>query len=293
MDNSRTMTLAWSVADTCLSPDDARLHLGPLGLIPEPLPPSGPYETEAALAVLHSSSFGDLPELAKAMDQLSKPGLVVVDSAREETQVLEWGLPLYMDICQAEVLPEQLGYRLKRILDGIRSGLLGTFDNVGEQVPHKQVHNRAYLDIRLPREFDSARKHCRSLAIAWINLTQLDPIARADGESAVRQFVNDFARTVFANIRVTDWLARYSHDEFCLVMPDTWLDEGREVAARIREAVSAAKFRTDGPAGFFAPGISVGVAELTDDETGYEDLIHTAAEAALMEKLSAIKAGSP
>lgn len=286
MDTPHPTALAWCVPEACLSLADAQRILAPMGLVPIPYVPAEPYENPSELLVLYTAAAGSLDGLVHALERLAKPGLVVVDSETEETQVLAWGLPPELDICRAGVLAAQLGHRLQRVLTGLRLGFGGGLDTTLGPVQHKQIHNRGYLDARLPREFDSARKHCRSLTLAWINLTRLDTLAKTEGEAVVRQWIAHFGRIVFANIRITDWLARYSRDEFCLVMPDTWLEEGRGVAARIERALETARLQADAAAAP-APGISIGVAELTDHEAGFEDLIHAAAEAALMETLLA------
>ncbi len=282
MDNSRATVLAWSVPETCLSLAEARTILAPLGLVPQTLAMTEPYTTTAEMLVLHTANFDDLGQLGRAFAQLSKPGLIVVASEEEETQVLKWGLPITVDICQSRVLRDQLRERVQRVLEGTRSGCAGSASITGYQT----IYGREYLDNRLAREFDNARKHCRSLSIAWIALRHLNRIVKIHGEAAENLFVSTFSQIAFANIRATDWLARYSPDEFCLVMPDTWLDEGRGVATRVREAVASTRIQVNGQSGFI-PDLTLGVVELTDDEPGYEDLIQKATEAALMEKILA------
>ncbi len=286
MENSCSNRLAWSVPATCLPLEDAQRILAPLELSPEPLDPSGPLATEAGWMVLHPAGFGDLPQLSQAWERLGKPGLIVVDSAAEETQALRLGLPPSLDLCRADMLPEQLADRLQRLRKGSAAGQEYCPVALGQRAPDKLVHSRAYLDARLAREFASARKHCRSLSLAWIALAHLPRVGERQGETAEFQLVRAFSQIVFGNIRVTDWLARYSRDEFCLAMPDTWLEEGRGVALRIQAALASARLEINGLGGF-APSAAIGVAELTDHEQSYEDLIQKASEAALLESLAA------
>ena len=286
MENSPSNRLAWSVPETCLSLEDARRILAPLELCPEAFDPSGPPATDAGWIALHPAGFGGLSRLNEAWERLGKPGLIVVDSAAEETQALRLGLPPSLDLCRSDALPEQLAGRLQRLRKGSAAGQDYCPVALGQRAPDKLVHSRAYLDARLAREFDSARKHCRSFTLAWIALAQLPKVGERHGEAAEFQLVRAFSQIVFGNIRVTDWLARYSRDEFCLAMPDTWLEEGRGVAQRIQAALAAPRLEIDG-LGHLAPSAAIGVAELTDDEQGHEDLIQKASEAALLESLAA------
>lgn len=286
MNDSLSTQVAWSVPETSFSSENARQILQSLGLAPQPVKPSEPFATSAALAVLHSAGFGDLEQLGRVCRQLSQPSLIVVASAAEETQVLEWGLPLTVDVCRAEVLPSQLRPRLQRLLGALRRNGVAEDGTAAQRDPEKWVYSRDYLDTRLAREFASARKHCRSLSIAWITMENLAQIRTAHGPAAGEQLLRTVSQIALANIRVIDWLGQYSDDEFCLVMPDTWLDEGRAVADRVKDSLASARVPVSERCSL-TPGLAIGVVELTDHESTYEDLIHKAVEAAVLDKLLA------
>jgi diguanylate cyclase (GGDEF)-like protein len=279
--------VAWSVPESGFSWAEANEALNSLGLVIQPLEMTEPFATAADLMVLHSASFKDLDHLRDACSQLARPGLIVVDTLDEETRVFQWpNLALAMDVCRSEALRGQLAGRLRRIVAAVRHGIGWPWELNANPDLQRQVYGREYLNLRLAREFASARKHCRCLTVAWLVPDGFGRITKTYGDAAGDQVLAAFVKTTLANIRVVDWLARYSKEEFCLVMPDTWLDEGRQVAERVRSALSSVAVALD-ERHTLRIEADIGLAEMTDHEESFEELMQRATESALMEKISA------
>lgn len=102
-----------------------------------------------------------------------------------------------------------------------------------------QLHNRRYFDARLTREFETSRKHGRSLSLALIDLDRFHDVNAAFGHPTGDHVLRRFADIARHCVRLTDWIARYGGEEFCLVMPDTELEMAANVAERIRRQVEA------------------------------------------------------
>ena len=102
-----------------------------------------------------------------------------------------------------------------------------------------QLHNRRYFDARFAREFETARKHGRSLSLALIDLDRFHDVNAAFGHPTGDHVLRRFADIARHCVRLTDWIARYGGEEFCLVMPDTELEMAANVAERIRRQVEA------------------------------------------------------
>jgi diguanylate cyclase (GGDEF)-like protein len=285
MGNSSALSIAWAVPESSFPLAEAEKKFCSIGVLAQPLAMTEPFATQADMLVLHSMNFSDLDHLRRAHDQLSKPSLIVVNSLAEETHVFTWPkLSLTVDVCRSEALRDQLVNRLIRLKESIRpqGGWLAEINMT--QGLQKLLYDREYLNVRLAREFANARKHCRSLTLAWLVLSDEGRLKRAFGESASDQVLKAFASTALANIRVVDWLAYYGQGEFCLVMPDTWLEEGRQVAERIKKDVCSLTVQVDGRH-TLTPRLNIGVAEMTDQDESFEDLIQKAAEAALIQQI--------
>jgi len=155
--------------------------------------------------------------------------------------------------------------------------------------PLTQLNNRRYFDLRLRREFDSARKHGRPLSIAWMDINHLHELNRRFGWSAGDKALKALAEQAQASIRLVDWLARCGGQEFCLVMPDTDLLEGQRVAERIRARLEASALTTlDGRT--LTLKLGLGVAQMDEQMQQADELIAHATEALRQAKSDPIQA---
>ncbi|MBL0092693.1 MAG: GGDEF domain-containing protein [Piscinibacter sp.] len=143
-----------------------------------------------------------------------------------------------------------------------------------------QLHNRRYFDSRLAREFETARKHGRSLTIALVDLDHFHDVNATYGYPTGDHVLRRFSEVARNSVRLTDWLARYGGEEFCLVMPDTDLDTGARVAERVRRNVAATALQSidQRPVVLTA---SVGVAQLGAEVDSPLSLVQRASEALL------------
>lgn len=155
--------------------------------------------------------------------------------------------------------------------------------------PLTQLNNRQYFDLRLEREFDLARKHGRTLSIAWIDISGLHEINRRHGWIAGDMALKVFAEQARGSIRLVDWLARCGGQEFCLVMPDTDLHEGQAVADRILARMAACSL-TSADGSKVAVGLAVGMAQSDDAMQRVDQLIAGAVDALQRSKSGSIQA---
>jgi len=89
----------------------------------------------------------------------------------------------------------------------------------------------------MEREVALAERHGRRLTMMMIDLDNLKRIndrqGHRGGDAALRLVAQQLQRVV----RASDLCARIGGDEFAVAMPETDLDRGRDVAARLRTAV--------------------------------------------------------
>jgi diguanylate cyclase (GGDEF)-like protein len=97
--------------------------------------------------------------------------------------------------------------------------------------------NRREFERFMEREVALAERHDRRLTMMMIDLDNLKRIndrqGHRGGDAALRLVGQQLLRVV----RASDLCARIGGDEFAIVMPETSLDRGREVAARFKSAV--------------------------------------------------------
>ena len=99
-----------------------------------------------------------------------------------------------------------------------------------------------------------------------------DKFGHQAGDAVLRQ-VSEIMRL---NVRSFDVVARYGGEEFAVILPETGHERAREVAERIRRAVSAHPLETDDPARTVRVTVSAGVASAPANGTVPAGLIKTA-----------------
>jgi len=125
-----------------------------------------------------------------------------------------------------------------------------------------------------------ARRYRTSLTCVMADMDNLKPVNDDLGHAAGDRAIAAVAAVVRAQLRETDFGARYGGDEFVLLLPHTDRDEGRVLAERICSRLKATVLEVSGRR--IPIGASFGVACLseTSPEDGAEDLVR-AADAAL------------
>lgn len=101
-----------------------------------------------------------------------------------------------------------------------------------------EVFNRRYLDRLLLRELEKAHKLPQKLTILLLDLDHFGEVNRTYGFPTGDQALRTAANILKNSVRAVDWVTRYGGEEFCIVMADTDLQTGCQIAERIRLALS-------------------------------------------------------
>jgi diguanylate cyclase (GGDEF)-like protein/PAS domain S-box-containing protein len=143
-----------------------------------------------------------------------------------------------------------------------------------KELEHSATHdrltnlaNRAKLEDRLKTVVALAsRGHRGSLLL--MDLDNFKVVNDTLGHQAGDDVLKELGSRLRDELRPSDLLARFGGDEFSVLLEDTGLEEAREVAERLRQAVDNHRFHVRGQA--FDLGISIGIAPidgtLRDDE---------------------------
>jgi diguanylate cyclase (GGDEF)-like protein len=127
------------------------------------------------------------------------------------------------------------------------------------------VFNRRHLDRLLGRELEKSRKYDRQLTVMLLDLDRFGDVNRTYGFPTGDRALKAAAAILQRSIRAGDWVARYGGEEFCVVMLDTELKTGCQVAERIRQTLSVETVTAyDGRE--FQVTASIGVVELIPDD---------------------------
>ena len=147
------------------------------------------------------------------------------------------------------------------------------------------VPNRRYLLGRLREEFIRAQRYSRSLCLAILDLDHFKNINDQYGHASGDLVLKHFARFVHAHLRRGDVLGRVGGEEFCVLLPETQLDEASSVLNRITEALAAEQIDEFTPG--FSYTFSSGVAQISGDPLQNCNMLFSNADKALYQAKAA------
>jgi diguanylate cyclase (GGDEF)-like protein len=97
--------------------------------------------------------------------------------------------------------------------------------------------NRREFERVMEREVALAERHSRRLTMMMIDLDNLKRINDRQGHRGGDAALKLVAQQLQRAVRASDLCARIGGDEFAVAMPETDIERGRDVAARLRAAV--------------------------------------------------------
>ena len=135
-----------------------------------------------------------------------------------------------------------------------RLGELATTDSL------TGVRNRRWFDDELERSFAQALRYERPMSLAIIDVDHFKSINDRYGHLAGDSVLREISLRASGVLRKSDLIARLGGEEFGVVLPETGLFEGLQVAEKIRAAVSETAFDTGCDSAHVT--ISAGVASI-------------------------------
>ena len=145
------------------------------------------------------------------------------------------------------------------------------------QIDHKTGlwNVRHFRDV-LEFELDRAERSHRPLPIIMADLDLLRDVNNTYGHLAGDAVLADIGRIIRETIRDYHMAARFGGEEFCIALPETTVDEARQVAEDIRHVVAAHQFHAPNIDEPIHVTISLGVASFPEDGDLAASVIHAA-----------------
>ena len=109
--------------------------------------------------------------------------------------------------------------------------------------PLTRLCNRRSLTEMLESELNRCQRHQVPCALIMADLDHFKRVNDRYGHQAGDEVLIAFADLLHGLLRPYDLAARFGGEEFCLVLPETTLDQAREVAERIRRRVENFQFK--------------------------------------------------
>lgn len=137
--------------------------------------------------------------------------------------------------------------------------------------PLTGILNRRAFYEDANREFKRSVRYQHPLTVIMFDADKFKAINDNYGHPAGDAFLKAIAMNIRANLRDLDVFARYGGDEFIALLPETGLNQAKDIAGRMVEVVSTILVRFAG--GVVHPSISAGVAEFEPTDRTLEALI--------------------
>ncbi len=120
-----------------------------------------------------------------------------------------------------------------------------------------ELPNRRAFEAALEREFSSARRYDRPLALIILDIDDFrffnEKFGRGDGDHLLRSL----AALISGSVRSTDFVARYGAEEFAIILPNSSKQTAMESAERLRLAIAGDEDKAERPV-----TVSIGVTTL-------------------------------
>jgi diguanylate cyclase (GGDEF)-like protein len=108
-----------------------------------------------------------------------------------------------------------------------------------------QVYNARFLKTALKREVKRAGRFAQELSVVLADVDQYDVWCSENGEVKGGVLLREVAALLARQVRAFDLMARFSGNQFMVVLPQTGREGALEVAERMRAAVAAHTFSSE------------------------------------------------
>jgi diguanylate cyclase (GGDEF)-like protein len=142
---------------------------------------------------------------------------------------------------------------------------------LADEDPLTGLVNKGGFAEALRREVASARRHRHPLALALLDLDHFKRVNDGFGHLAGDQVLRELAALVRPLVRADQLFARIGGEELALLLPGVPLAKAGLFAEKVRGLVEGHPFRFEGAR--LPVTVSVGVAELADDDPAPEALV--------------------
>ena len=139
--------------------------------------------------------------------------------------------------------------------------------------PLTGVANRFAYEQRMRQEFSRWKRYGSPLILQIWRLDNIAEISRNHGKTVSDKALQAFAKVMQANLRETDFIARYGNNIFAVLLPESTIEASQLVVDRIRNGLSRSLFHKGKTE--IAVEVSCGYAALQEGDT-VESIFHRA-----------------
>lgn len=130
-----------------------------------------------------------------------------------------------------------------------------------------KLYNHNYIVKRLQEEILLSKKFVTKLSIIMLDIDHFKKINDTYGHQVGDMVITTIANIIRDNIRLTDIAGRYGGEEFCIILPNTSLQEALVVAERLKSIICDTEIFKFSDSETLKVTCSFGVKELSYEDT--------------------------
>lgn len=134
-----------------------------------------------------------------------------------------------------------------------------------------QVYNRRHWQDTLEQEYAKARRHNKKLSLIMLDLDHFKLLNDNYGHQGGDMVLIEVSALISTLLRLEDTFGRYGGEEFAIILPETDSAGAIELAQRICRIIATTPLTYNDQV--INVTVSLGVAQLSDKESNYEELI--------------------
>ncbi len=154
----------------------------------------------------------------------------------------------------------------KRYQDALRNSHQQNF-NMSITDSLTGVYNRYYFDVHCKTLINQSITNNKSLLLLIADIDNFKGVNDVYGHVAGDEILKQISSLLLLNIRITDLIARFGGEEFVMVLPNTEIKDGLNIADRIRSSVEKTPFNISTGQMTLSKTISIGIARLNADDS--------------------------
>jgi len=144
-----------------------------------------------------------------------------------------------IDLSLLEIIGPQIAVALERAEWQERAN---EFQLMSITDPLTGLPNRRYLEERLGEELNRSKRYGYPMSFLMIDIDDFKSYNDLNGHLAGDLALQMTAHCLKATLRAADVASRYGGEEFCILLPQTPLNEAEAIAERVRQRVSSTTY---------------------------------------------------
>jgi len=166
--------------------------------------------------------------------------------------------------------------------NGDKIGYIGFFQDITDKIIIKKLaetdhltklYNRQKVDRCLDSEYENSLNSQKELSLMMLDIDHFKAVNDTYGHQIGDNVLVDISNILQNNTRKDDIVGRFGGEEFIIILPNTNVEEAKEIAEKLRKIIENNEFPTVGQ-----KTISIGVSSYKDN-LSLNDLIKNADEA--------------